>query len=88
MDINCPLCGKLYKTRHFIRHMVNEHGWIDEDAETYYIAPVADNIPDDTIMTTCKVCGAEIPNNLVICWSCGTCVNEHIKELAEAYRDE
>jgi len=87
MSVNCPTCGKLYKSKHFVNHMKDKHGWTRAEAEIYYVAPLPENIPDvEMDLMQCPFCGVEIPSNLIVCWGCGECVDSHIRELAEMYR--
>lgn len=37
-------------------------------------------------MKACPECGTQIPDHIVICWSCGYCLNDKIRELAENQR--
>ena len=82
MNVNCPECGKLYKSRHFINHMIKKHGWLIEDAENYYIAPVPENLPDpDFVLVSCPECGTMIPDNLAGCWNCGAIISSQLIRL-------
>ena len=36
-----------------------------------------------TVFQVCLECGHEMPRGVVICWTCGYCMDKHIRELAE-----
>jgi len=37
---------------------------------------------------TCPRCGTQVPDQVVICWNCGECLDPHIIELAESREAE
>lgn len=37
-----------------------------------------------TVFQVCPKCGHTTPPGVVICWTCGYCMDAHIRELAEA----
>lgn len=40
--------------------------------------------PETEYMRICPTCEKQIPNQVVICWNCGECLDPHILELAKA----